>query len=319
MRDGFGRTINYMRISLTDRCNLRCCYCRSERQQLLPHSAILTYEEILKICQIAVELGIRRFRVTGGEPLVRRDCIKFLRLLKNLPGAEQVSLTTNGTLLHSSLSELQQLGLDSINISMDTLDRQRYAQLTGADLLPEVLSSVQAARKNGLKVKINCVPLDTMSEQDLLAMTDFAAKLQIPIRFIELMPLGCNQSLQGLSGETVRSILAKHGRQLLPDQGKYGSGPAVYYRETETNALIGFIQPLHGKFCAACNRVRLTATGFLKTCLYSDQGLNLRRLLRSGKDENFLRQEMLRVIKDKPDEHHFLQAPAAFTMNEIGG
>lgn len=318
MRDQYGREINYLRISLTDRCNLRCCYCRPEVTQQLDHSEILTYEEILAVCRAAASLGIRRFKVTGGEPLLRRDCVFFLRKLKQLAGCGKVTLTTNGILLPEVLPELVRLGMDGINISLDTLDRQRYVQITGADRLDEVISAVSQACAAGIKVKLNCVPLQDTSEAELLELVTFAQKLQVPLRFIELMPLSCNNAVQGLSGSEIRSRLTAAGFTLTPDKTIYGGGPAVYYR-LDGKTPVGFIEPLHGKFCSCCNRIRLTAAGYLKTCLYGHSGVDLRELLRSGADAAVLRQALVQAVSQKPRGHDFEHAPAAFTMNEIGG
>lgn len=319
MRDQYGREINYLRISLTDRCNLRCLYCRPENDVQLPHSEILTYEEILKVCRAAAALGVTRFKVTGGEPLLRRDCLFFLAELVQLAGQGKVTLTTNGTLLAAALPELLRLGIGGINISLDTVNRQRYAQITGADRLDEVISAVKAACDAGVKVKLNCVPLADMPADDILALVDFAQELQVPLRFIELMPLSCNAALHGFSGSAVREILAAAARELCPDKNIYGSGPAVYYRFSGAKAPIGFIEPLHGKFCSRCNRIRLTAAGYLKTCLYSSSGADLKQLLRSGADEKALQQALRQAVSFKPQGHDFEHLPAAFNMNEIGG
>lgn len=318
MRDQYGREINYLRISLTDRCNLRCCYCRPEIARQLAHSEILTYEEILTVCRAAAALGVRRFKVTGGEPLLRRDCVFFLRRLKQLAGCSKVTLTTNGILLPAVVPELVKMGLDGINISLDTLDRQRYAQITGADRLAEVLQAIRQACAAGIKVKLNCVPLQDMSETELLHLVVFAHRLQVPLRFIELMPLSCNNAVQGLGGSQIRSRLTAAGFTLTPDKNIYGSGPAVYYR-LDDKIVVGFIEPLHGKFCSCCNRIRLTATGYLKTCLYGHSGVDLRELLRSGADDIKLQQAILQAVRQKPLGHDFEHVPAAFTMNEIGG
>lgn len=319
MRDQYGREINYLRISLTDRCNLRCCYCRPEIARQLAHSEILTYEEILTVCKAVAALGVQRFKVTGGEPLLRRDCVFFLHQLKLLAERGKVTLTTNGILLPAVVPELVKMGLDGINISLDTLDRQRYAQITGADRLAEVLQAIRQACAAGIKVKLNCVPLQDMTFAELLELVAFAQNLQVPLRFIELMPLSCNNAVEGLAGSEIRSRLTAAGFTLTPDKNIYGGGPAVYYQLENRKAPIGFIEPLHGKFCACCNRIRLTATGYLKTCLYGHSGVDLRELLRSGADDTKLQQAIVQAVRQKPLGHDFEHAPAAFTMNEIGG
>lgn len=319
MEDKYGRTIDYLRISLTDRCNLSCCYCKPETADKLQHQDILTYEELLEICRCMTAVGISKFKITGGEPLLRKDCMGFLRQLKKLPGAEQVTLTTNGIFLQQYLAQLKELGIDGINISLDTVDAAAYKKITGMDAAGIVQQAVVKAAAAGLPVKINSVPLGGSSEKELKELLQFAENTGVPLRFIELMPLSCNQRLQGLTGEEIRTILKKYGFILYPAAAKYGNGPAEYYRADNLKIPIGFIQPLHGKFCAYCNRIRLTSTGYLKTCLYSDWGINLKKLLRSGADAEKLREAILHAVSDKPLEHQFGDRPGVFQMNEIGG
>lgn len=319
MKDQYQREIEYLRISLTDRCNLSCGYCRPEIASFVPHKEILRYEELLRICQAAVRLGIRRFRLTGGEPLLRKDCTSFLAQLKQLDGVEQVTLTTNGTLLAPLLPELMTAGLDGVNISLDTAEPERFAELTGGGKLETVLEALAAVRTAGLPLKLNCVPLAPFSLPELLGLLKLAQRYETPLRFIELMPLECNSSLLGVSGAELRSLLEQAGLVLTPDGRRYGNGPASYWRVSGYSVPIGFIEPLHKKFCAACNRVRLTSTGLLRPCLYSDTALNLKRLLRDGADDEALTEAMREMIYAKPLGHHFEKSAAGFQMNEIGG
>ena len=333
MLDKYKRTINYMRISLTDRCNLRCAYCRPENAKMVEHAQILRYEEILRIAQCAVTLGITRFKITGGEPLVRKDAVDFITKLKQMEGVEQVTLTTNGTLLAASLPQLLACSLDGINISLDTVDKDFYSKITGGGELEAVTKSIKAAVQSGLRCKINCVPLknNCTNSKHLLDLLQFARNLGIPLRFIELMPLSCNHSLAAYTGDELRTILHKAGYTLAPIKERLGNGPAVYYEAAKNGhtQIIGFIEPLHGKFCASCNRVRLTSTGQLKPCLYSQPTLDLRQLLRNGREEGDKQQQALpkeliiqalqKAISQKPWGHHFEEMPAPFNMNEIGG
>lgn len=321
MLDGYNRSINYMRISLTDRCNLRCVYCRPDITQTVKHSEILRYEEILRIVKCAVGLGVTRYKITGGEPLVRKGAIEFIANLKQIEGLEQVTLTTNGILLEKNLPQLQAFSIDGINISLDTLDANIFKNITGGGDIEPVIHGIKAALDAGIKCKLNCVPIRSLRKKDLIDLLCFAHSLTIPLRFIELMPLICNNNLASYSGDEVRLLLQSLGYRLEPLQKSLGNGPAVYYEATKDGCsqIIGFIQPLHGKFCASCNRVRLTSTGQLKPCLYSANALDVRNLLRSGADEAQIIEALKKAIYEKPMGHHFEDSPAGFSMNEIGG
>ena len=318
MLDQYNRSIDYLRISLTDRCNLHCQYCQPEVTQHVTHENILRYEEILRICNIAVRLGIRKFKITGGEPLVRKGCADFISCLKQMEGVEQVTLTTNGTLLAKFLPELLAAGLDSVNISLDTLDSAKYAELTGGNL-NEALAGITAAKSAGLPFKLNCVPLQGMSIAKIMQLLQFAESYQAPLRFIELMPLACNSSLQGLAGVEIRAAFMQQGVQLTKDMQSYGNGPAQYYRLEGFKIPVGFIEPIHNRFCASCNRVRLTSIGFLKSCLYSNDGINLLQLVRNGINDEELEQIVRQTIFMKPWGHKFDVKAAGFNMSQIGG
>ena len=318
MYDQYNRKIDYLRISLTDRCNLHCRYCRPEVSEHVPHNEILRYEELLRICRSALQLGIRKFKITGGEPLLRKGCSDFIASLKQLDGVEQVTLTTNGTLLAQQLPALIQAGVDSINVSLDTLDAAYYTELTGGSL-SSVLQSLQELHVAGIPFKLNCVPLAENGLTDIMQLLKLAHKYQAPLRFIELMPLDCNTNLQGLSGSEIRSQLEQAGLQLQPDAQRYGNGPASYWRISGYKMPVGFIEPLHNKFCAVCNRVRLTSVGMLKPCLYSDEGMNLKHLLRDGASDAELLQAMQEIIYAKPAGHSFDVKAARFNMSQIGG
>ena len=318
MYDQYNRSIDYLRVSLTDRCNLRCKYCQPEVTEHVAHEAILRYEEILRICQAALRLGINKFKITGGEPLVRKGCADFIARLKRLEGVEQVTLTTNGTLLADSLPELVAAGLDSVNISLDTIDSIQYAELTGG-VLNEALAGIESAKRAGLPFKLNCVPLKEMSVAEIMRLLQFAESYQVPLRFIELMPLVCNNNLEGLPGADIRVALAQQGMKLTADTKSYGNGPAQYYRLSGYNIPVGFIEPIHNRFCSACNRVRLTSVGFLKACLYSNDGVNLLKLLRDGASDEELEQILRQTIFLKPWGHRFDAQAAGFNMSQIGG
>lgn len=318
MYDQYNRKIDYLRISLTDRCNLHCRYCRPEVSEHVPHNEILRYEELLRICRAALQLGIRKFKITGGEPLLRKGCSDFIASLKQTDGAEQVTLTTNGTLLAQQLPALIQAGVDSINVSLDTLDAAYYTELTGGSL-SSVLQALQELQAAGIPFKLNCVPLAENGLTDIMQLLKLAHKYQAPLRFIELMPLDCNTNLQGLSGSEIRKHLEQAGLALQPDAQRYGNGPASYWRIGGYKMPVGFIEPLHNKFCAVCNRVRLTSVGMLKPCLYSDAGMNMKHLLRDGVSDADLVKAMQEIIYAKPAGHSFEVEAASFNMSQIGG
>ena len=271
IRDSYGREINYMRISITDRCNLRCCYCMPDGADWIPMKDILTYEEITAVCQEAVKLGITRFKITGGEPLVRRECSKLIRMIKEIPGTEVVTLTTNGLLLGEQLESLMQAGLDAVNISLDTLDKEKYKQVTGFDKLSVVLASITKAVESGIPVKINAVLQKGMNEEEWLPLTQLAKNLPLSVRFIEMMPIGYGNIPQSISNEELKEKIMRYYGNLTEDFRIYGNGPAVYYSIERFKGNIGFISAIHGKFCNLCNRIRMTSTGDIKPCLCYEQ------------------------------------------------
>ncbi len=320
MLDSYGREINYLRISLTDRCNLHCCYCRPDIAEKIAHEEILRYEEILRVCRAAIALGITRFKITGGEPLLRKGCAEFISGLKKLAGAEQVTLTTNGTFLAQQLPQLAAAGLDGVNFSLDTTDELEYEKLTGGSIKP-VLAGIAAAAAAGMPLKINCVLVRTDEDlqQRIFALLALAQKVQAPLRFIELMPLECNKNVPPSDAAQVREIFARCGLRLTSDASCYGNGPAVYYRVSGWSIPVGFIEPMHNKFCGSCNRVRLTANGLLKTCLYADAALDVKKLLRSGADAAALQEALRAAVSAKPPGHGLEHRRGAFSMNMIGG
>ncbi len=318
MLDQYNREIDYLRISVTDRCNLHCAYCQPQQAAFVPHAEILRYEEILHICQLAVQLGVNKFKITGGEPLLRRDCCDFISKLKQTEGVKQVTLTTNGTLLPQFLPQLVTAGVDCVNVSLDTLDADDYARLTGGRV-QDVMQGLDALAASGLRFKLNCVPLADMGVGQLLTLLKLAHRYGAPLRFIELMPLACNNTLAGISGRKIRSQLQQAGLVLQRDGARYGNGPAVYWHVAGYRMPVGFIEPIHNKFCSSCNRVRLTSVGLLQPCLYSDCGLSLKRMLRDGLGDDMLLAAMRETIVAKPSGHQFDTSPARFSMNQIGG
>ena len=265
MQDQFGRKIEYIRVSVTDRCNLRCIYCMpQEGVPAVPHSEILTFDEIERFCRIAAELGISRIKLTGGEPLVRRGLPFLLGKLKQIPGVEQVTLTTNGTLLKEQIRELTANGLDAVNISLDTLDAQRYHQVTRVGSLDKALEGLDAAlRCPGLPVKINCVPLEDGTDDDLLRLAELARKYPVDVRFIELMPFGPGKESAGRSNTDIKEILERQFGSSQPYEKLLGNGPAEYVLFPGFRGRVGFISAHSPKLFSTSNPLRLYAEGIL--------------------------------------------------------
>ena len=335
MIDSFGRNIDYMRISITDRCNLRCRYCMPDGGEWLPMEDILSYEEIGRVCRAAARLGIRHLKITGGEPLVRKGCPELIGSLKNIPGIEAVTITTNGILLEQHLDRLKLAGVDGINVSLDTLDRRQFADLTGFDRLDQVLSGIRRAVDAGFKVKVNAVSLKLDRDKDgsygWERLAGLAREYPLDVRFIEMMPIGYGKQFETVDHQK----LLEQMRQVFPDMemdtAKHGFGPAVYYRVPGFQGSLGLISAIHGKFCGQCNRVRLTSTGYLKTCLCYEDGVDLRPVLRvadTGAEDGTESgcQELCRVMEQtiygKPGAHCF-EEPERITeghnMSSIGG
>ena len=323
MLDQYGRRINYLRISVTDRCNLRCRYCMPEGVQDVGMKNILTFEEIWEIVKTGVSLGITHIRITGGEPLVRKGCADLILGIRKIPGVETITMTTNGVLLGNYAKQLKEAGVDGVNISLDTLDPEEFCQITGKREFPAVLAGIRAAKDAGLPVKLNAV---NRKELDPVPLVRYAQNENLPLRFIEMMPVGYGKQYVGRSNEELREMLEKTfgtAEKLVDSEelSRMGSGPAVYYRFSDLKVPVGFISAIHGKFCDTCNRVRLTAEGYLKLCLCYDQGVDLRHVLREGEKEN-LRTVMEEAIFRKPAAHCF-ERPSEMTetheMVKIGG
>lgn len=324
MKDQYGRIIDYMRISITDRCNLRCRYCMPEGVELVPMKNILSYEEIEMVCQAAAKAGIRKFKITGGEPLVRLGCPELIGKIKKIPGVEQVTMTTNGVLLSKYLPELLKNGLDAVNISLDTLIPEKYQEITGADELERVRKSIFMAEKSEIRVKINTVLQKGVNDEEWKSLAELAKKNKLDVRFIELMPIGQGRAENGISGAWVLGKLKEaYGieGEFYPLEGRFGNGPAVYYQLPGFQGKIGLISALHGKFCDRCNRIRMTSTGKLKACLCYADTISVFEAARHGSEEE-IRKCLEQAIRGKPKMHHFEEQnfiTEQKNMSQIGG
>ena len=324
MKDSFGREIDYLRISVTDRCNLRCVYCMPESGIVqIPHREILTYDEIARICRCMTTLGIHKIKLTGGEPLTRKDCATLVQMLKELPGIEKVTLTTNGVLLEEQIADLAAAGIDDINISLDTLDASAFAKVTRRESLSQVLDGIEATLQYPqIGLKINCVPV-LEDPENLVSVAGLAKKCPLHVRFIEMMPIGYGREFQFRGEGEICQIREKAYGTMTPVTERYGNGPCHYYKIEGFQGRIGFISAMTHKFCDQCNRVRMTAEGFLKACLQYQTETNLKVLMRSGCTDEELTDAIRKVIWEKPASHHFTSAEAvedeARLMSQIGG
>lgn len=325
MKDLFDRDINYMRISVTDRCNLRCRYCMPDGIRTVSHGEILRYEEIVRVARAAIQAGITSFKVTGGEPLTRPGVTDLVRMLKEVPGTRQVTMTTNGVLLKKNLSALVSAGLDAVNISLDTLDAERFRKITGFDELQSVLASIDEALETTLRVKLNVVPLYGINEEDWIPLAELARNKPLDVRFIELMPIGQIGGIRSVNNVNVLDRIREVFPEMKEDPSVHGNGPARYVRLNGFTGSIGFISAMHGKFCSACNRIRLTATGSLKPCLCYGESVDVRQILRTLPEEEADRAldvALREAVLKKPKAHHF-EDPRRVTesrrMVSIGG
>lgn len=324
MTDKHGRRIEYMRVSITDRCDLRCKYCMPEGIEKVSMSKILTYEDLIRICRVSADLGISRIKITGGEPFVRLGCCDLIRSIKAIDGIEQVTVTTNGQTLERYIDELKDIGIDGINISLDTLDPEKFRYITGRGELEKTLRSIKLSAESGIKTKINTVPQRGFNDDEITDIAELAFRYGIDVRFIELMPVGAADAGTGLSNVEILETLREKWSDLEADGSVHGNGPAVYYKRAGVKGGIGFISAMHGKFCAYCNRVRLTSQGQLKPCLYYDTVTDLIPFLKKSDDE--LREAIREAIMNKPEAHCFSETGKKGAdnaehrlMSQIGG
>jgi cyclic pyranopterin phosphate synthase len=322
--DTFHRRIDYMRISVTDRCNLRCVYCTQRTIPNLSHYDILRYEEIQRIVQAAARLGIKSLRITGGEPLVRPNLNRLVELLVLIEGIEDISLTTNGTLLAKYAADLNNAGLKRVNISLDTFKVDKFKYITGSDKLKDVLSGIETAKKIQLTpVKINMVVMRGINDDEILDFAQMSISEGWHIRFIEEMPLVVSELEDSklVAIQEMMTIIQGHLGNLEPCLTTSGKGPAKYYRLPNAEGTIGFIGPVTSCFCATCNRFRLTADGGLRPCLLEDNEIDIKKPLRNGATIEKLEELMLQAVALKKKRHRLNKnfTPGQRQMWQIGG
>ena len=305
--DNFNRTHRNLRISVTDRCNIRCVYCMPEDVEFLPSSEILSFEEIERVVRLLVEMGVNRVRLTGGEPLVRRELWRLIAALKSIKGLADIAMTTNGILLARHARQLKDAGLDRLNISLDTLDRDRFKQLTRRDDLHNALAGIEAAQDVGFeKTRINAVSIAGITEKEIVPLADFCRSNGLELRFIEFMPLDGDQNwetAQVLTGERIREIIESEVGNLRPAPRNYDAQPATDYEFVDGQGSIGFINPVSNPFCENCDRLRLTAEGKLRNCLFSIAEWDVREALRSAKTEDEIETLIRECVRAKKAGH----------------
>ncbi len=343
MKDNYGRELEYLRISLTDKCNLRCKYCMpKEGIKSINHSEILTLEEIIRLTRIFTSMGVKKVRLTGGEPLVRKNIMYLIHELSDMDSIESLGLTTNAILLEESLEELYKTRLRNINISLDTLNKENFYKITGFDGLDKVMNALKKCVSYGFNVKVNTVLLRGVNDSEYESIALLAKEEPVEVRFIELMPMGIAQKYNGIRSEEIIDKLGKnykildfsdsdsHDSKDADNNGVTGSfketlhAPARVYKLQGFKGKIGFISPLSDSFCDRCNRLRLTSDGRLKTCLYYPPGLNLKELIRGGASDEEVKSKIKEEILRKPLKHGFLggrdfEEQEKRNMNEIGG
>lgn len=310
LTDSFGRTVNYVRLSVTDRCDLRCVYCMAEEMTFLPRHEVLSIEEFTRVGRAFVDLGVTKLRITGGEPLVRRGTINLLENLGQLPGLKELCLTTNGTRLPDYARAIKDAGVRRINISLDSLNPERFRRLTRFGDVNQVLAGIKSAQKAGLAIKLNCVALKHYNADEVPALVAFAFNEGCDISFIEEMPLGRinehGRAAEYVSSDELLTHLSRDYTLTPLATADQNAGPSRYWQAQGWTSRIGFISPHSHNFCGSCNRVRVTATGRLLLCLGNEHSVDLREQLRSGiSTEANLRHHIISAMQNKPEKHHF--------------
>ncbi len=332
--DQFSRTISYLRLSLTDRCNLRCSYCMPGEIQdnntivktgkFLPHADLLSYEELLRVVRLAVGMGMNKLRLTGGEPLVRKGVLGFIHQLSLLEGLTQVRLTTNGVLLAEYAEKLHSAGIRHINVSLDSLQPEKFRKITGYDHFAKVWHGLQVAKQLGFKIKLNVVAMRGVNDDEFQDFGRLALNEPFKVRFIEFMPVGGEKSWrkeQYIKAEEIKQLISELG-VLTPFHKEHGEGPARMFdleSPDKRRGAVGFISPISHHFCDQCNRLRLTSEGKLRSCLLNDKETDLKSLLRGGASDQEIVDSIRTTIMDKPQGHTLKEDPAADESSSCSG
>ena len=326
--DQFSRHINYLRVSVTDRCDLRCVYCMKEKMNFLPKSEILTLEEIERLCDNFIDMGVKKIRLTGGEPLIRKniiDLIKNLNQKKINNKLNEITLTTNGTLLKKYAKDLKKNGIDRINVSLDTIDFNKYNTITRFGNLNNVINGIKEAIHNKIKIKINTVAIKNFNENELEDLIIWANKLKVDITFIEVMPMEETDISRHMQFVPLDNIYKRLNKKFqLTKSNLNTGGPAIYYTGKNISIKIGFITPMTNNFCESCNRIRITSTGKLFMCLGQNEFVDFREILRKDYSDNYIKEKISYALKIKPKRHDFIIEENSKTylqrhMNVTGG
>ena len=308
--DQFNRHISYLRISVTDRCDLRCVYCMKEKMTFLPKNEILTLEEMERLCDNFIDLGVNKIRLTGGEPLVRKDIIKLIKKLnlkKENTNLNEITLTTNGSLLEKYAKNLKENGINRLNVSLDTINLKKYNEITRFGNLNQVLLGIKEAINNKIKIKINTVVMKNFNEDELEDLIIWADNFNIDITFIEVMPMNETDTSRHLQFVPLDKVYEKLDKKFFFKKNSHNTGgPAIYYNGKGISIKVGFITPLTNNFCANCNRVRITSTGKLYMCLGQNNHIDFRNILRNDYSDDYIKEKINYALSIKPKKHDFL-------------
>ena len=326
--DQFLRKINYLRVSVTDRCDLRCIYCMKEKMNFLPKNEILSLEEIERLCNNFIELGVEKIRLTGGEPLVRKNILHLIKNLnkkKSFTNLKEITLTTNGSLLKKFAKDLKNNGVNRINVSLDTIIKEKYKEITRFGNLDNVLEGIEEAIKNNIKVKINTVVFKNFNEDQMTNLINWANKKLLDLTFIEVMPMSDTDMPRHMQFVSLDKIFKELNNIYIFDKSDYQtSGPSNYYTSEKLNIKIGFITPLSNNFCSTCNRVRISSTGKLYMCLGQNEFVDFREILRTDRVDDYIKEKIRFALSIKPKRHNFIINSKVKPyinrhMNETGG
>ena len=326
--DQFLRKINYLRVSVTDRCDLRCIYCMKEKMNFLPKNEVLSLEEIERLCNNFIELGVEKIRLTGGEPLVRKNILHLIKNLnkkKSFTNLKEITLTTNGSLLKKFAKDLKNNGVNRINVSLDTIIKEKYKEITRFGNLDNVLEGIEEAIKNNIKVKINTVVFKNFNEDQITNLINWANKKLLDLTFIEVMPMSDTDMPRHMQFVSLDKIFKELNNIYIFDKSDYQtSGPSNYYTSEKLNIKIGFITPLSNNFCSTCNRVRISSTGKLYMCLGQNEFVDFREILRTDRNDDYIKEKIRFALSVKPKQHDFIinsQVKPYINrhMNETGG